>query len=94
MLRSFAYVRGVAERGGGDPAALAAWESAARQAYLAGYRGAVRAAPLPLVPADDEAFMAALAAWELDKALYEGPYELRNRPDWVELPLRGLKDGT
>jgi trehalose synthase-fused probable maltokinase len=94
MLRSFAYARGVAERGGGNPAALAAWESAARQAYLEGYRAAVRAAPLPLVPADEEAFMAALAAWELDKALYEVAYELRNRPDWVELPLRGLIDGT
>jgi predicted trehalose synthase len=29
------------------------------------------------------------ALW-LDKAAYELEYELNNRPDWVEIPLRGL----
>ena len=36
------------------------------------------------------ALLAALAAWELDKVLYEIAYEVRNRPHWVELPLRSL----
>ena len=26
----------------------------------------------------------------LEKALYEVAYELANRPDWVEIPLRGI----
>lgn len=91
MLRSFAYARGAAQRGQvADAAALAAWEAASREAFLSGYREAVREAPVPLVPADDGDFKAALAAWELDKALYEVAYEVRNRPDWVELPLQSL----
>jgi trehalose synthase-fused probable maltokinase len=96
MLRSFAYARGAAEREYQDAARepdrarLSAWETAARRAFLKGYREAIRDAPVPLVPAADEAFRAALAAWELDKALYEIAYEVRNRPHWVELPLRSL----
>ena len=96
MLRSFAYARGVAARAAaasgrpGDARRLAAWELLARQAFLAGYRDAIRASPVPLVPMDDDAFMEALAAWELDKALYEIAYEVRNRPDWVELPVLSL----
>ncbi len=39
---------------------------------------------------DGEAFDAATAAWELDKALYEIAYELGNRPDWLDLPLDAL----
>ena len=97
ILRSFGYARGAAERALGadaDEAArarLAHWEAGARGAFLAGYRAALAAAPLPLVPDDEEAFSRALAAWELDKALYEIAYDVRNRPDWLELPLRALQ---
>ena len=96
MLRSFAYARGAAERSLGPhlsqaaAARLSAWEATARREFVAGYRAAVRSAPVPLVPAGDVAFANALAAWELDKALYEIAYEVRNRPDWLELPLRAL----
>jgi predicted trehalose synthase len=27
----------------------------------------------------------------IEKALYEARYELDNRPDWVSIPLRGLR---
>ena len=30
----------------------------------------------------------------LDKAIYELAYELNNRPDWVNIPLKGLIDLT
>ena len=96
MLRSFAYARGAAERTaeGSDfehqQERLDMWERAAREAFLAGYRNAVQHAPNPLVPDTDDAFASALAAWELDKTLYEIAYEIRNRPDWLALPLRAL----
>jgi maltose alpha-D-glucosyltransferase/alpha-amylase len=96
MLRSFAYARGAAERAADvsrDRAAtsrLEAWEAGARRAFLEGYRQALAATAMRLVPEDDEALARALAAWELDKALYEVAYEARNRPDWLELPLRSL----
>jgi maltose alpha-D-glucosyltransferase/alpha-amylase len=95
MLRSFAYARGAAERAAdaSDRAVtdrLEAWEAGARRAFLEGYREALVATAMRFVPGDDDAFARALAAWELDKALYEVAYEARNRPDWLELPLRSL----
>jgi maltose alpha-D-glucosyltransferase/alpha-amylase len=27
----------------------------------------------------------------IEKALYELGYELNNRPDWIRIPLRGLR---
>jgi maltose alpha-D-glucosyltransferase/alpha-amylase len=28
----------------------------------------------------------------VEKAVYELHYELNNRPDWIEIPLRGILD--
>jgi maltose alpha-D-glucosyltransferase/alpha-amylase len=91
MLRSFGYARGMAARSpGADDGRLLAWEREARQGFLTGYRDVVAAAPAPLVPADDAQFASAVAAWELAKAIYEVRYELGNRPDWLDVPLRSL----
>ena len=96
MLRSFAYARGAAERVAeiaATPAAndrLQNWEVGARRAFLKGYRQGLASTTNRYVPEDDAAFGRALAAWELDKALYEVAYEARNRPNWLELPLRSL----
>jgi trehalose synthase-fused probable maltokinase len=86
MLRSFDYLFAHVDRlhgaGPGDPAALA-------EAFLAAYRrGASRSAWWP-ADADEERRL--LAAFTLDKAVYELAYELANRPDWVEVPLGALE---
>ncbi|MDA8296336.1 MAG: putative maltokinase [Actinomycetota bacterium] len=58
-------------------------------AYLGGYLE--RIAGSPLLPADPGELSTLLVAHVLDKALYELRYELANRPEWVQLPLYGLR---
>jgi maltokinase len=73
MMRSFDYA--AASVPGPDSAA---WRDGCREAFLAGYtdgRG---------LDADDAGL---LASYEADKAVYEVVYEVRNRPDWVGIPL-------
>ena len=96
MLRSFAYARGAAERSLPDPQdphgeAPVAGVGAGRPRGLPGrLSGGHQSAPMSLVPEDESSFQQALAAWEIDKALYEIAYEARNRPDWIEIPLLTL----
>jgi trehalose synthase-fused probable maltokinase len=96
MLRSLDYAahavahgRAESERTGAL-AALTAWEAAARDALLGGYREAVARSPVPVAPADAGALRAACAPFELQKAVYELRYELDNRPTWVAIPLAGI----
>ena len=73
MMRSFDYAAASVP---GD--AAGAWRDGCRAAFLDGYtdgRG---------LGADDAGL---LAAYEADKAVYEVVYEVRNRPDWVGIPL-------
>jgi len=72
-------------------AALTSWEAQARHAFLTGYGSAVTESPAPLVPAAGQALRAACAPFELQKAAYELRYELDNRPDWVAIPLAGIR---
>ena len=32
-----------------------------------------------------------LSIYELEKAIYELQYELDNRPDWVSIPVAGIR---
>lgn len=43
------------------------------------------------IPEDEESFEILLETYLLEKAIYELKYELNNRPDWVIIPLRGIK---
>jgi maltokinase len=92
MLRSFHYASAVAstERDGGALQDLAAkWEDRNRQAFLRGYMRA--AAPGGILPPDPECVGAVLAAFELEKAVYELSYERAHRPDWIHIPLGALR---
>src|SRR6266436_4010270 len=44
------------------------------------------------IPKDSEDLQVMLEAYLLDKAVYEIGYELNNRPSWVLIPIRGIKD--
>jgi maltose alpha-D-glucosyltransferase/alpha-amylase len=99
MLRSFGYAAAAAltaVAAGATPRARgAAWERVSREAFLAGYfagpdvlgDGYVRADYLPASRAHADAL---LRVFELEKLFYELRYEVRNRPDWLPIPLRGL----
>jgi maltose alpha-D-glucosyltransferase/alpha-amylase len=96
MLRSFSYAAASALRGGVQSPAEAAtlepvaatWEQVTRAAFLQGYAEAVRGSALfELFDPNDEL----LALLELQKAFYELRYELNNRPDWVRIPLAGIR---
>jgi maltose alpha-D-glucosyltransferase/alpha-amylase len=43
------------------------------------------------VPQNPDDLQVLLEAYLLDKAVYEIGYELNNRPDWVVIPIRGIK---
>src|SRR5690606_30010718 len=83
MLRSLDYAAGAAVHDGGDAIAAAAWAARARDAFLDGY-----AAGAGRDPREDATLLAAL---ELDKALYEAVYEARNRPEWLAIPVAGVR---
>lgn len=76
MVRSFDYARSAHP----EPASAEAlaWADAATAAFLDGYcAGEPPRADL-------------LNGYVIDKAVYEVVYEIRNRPDWVQIPLRAV----
>ncbi len=97
MLRSLSYARFAALRArpADIPDHVAAsrlmeWEQGARSAFLSGYRSETVERGTTFLPANEADFTTALAAWSLDKAIYEVNYEINNRPDWLPLPLEAL----
>jgi maltokinase len=95
MLRSFHYAPAVAIREYGVDADAEteilgrAWEARNVEAFLRGYEGTdgIEA----VLPPDGEARRLVLAAFTLDKAVYEVAYESAHRPEWVSIPTAAVE---
>jgi maltose alpha-D-glucosyltransferase/alpha-amylase len=77
-----------------------AWKRAVTAGFLRGYLARAQDAPfLPTAPRAPSAPRAhvspsqlalMLRFYELERVVYELGYEMNNRPDWLDIPLRGL----
>jgi maltose alpha-D-glucosyltransferase/alpha-amylase len=93
MIRSFEYAAGIVEREGQLSESgrahlrahnlLALFRKTAADAFLSGYEKG-RGQPL------SEKERRLITAFAIEKAAYEVAYEVANRPDWIDIPLRGL----
>ncbi|MBX3301293.1 MAG: hypothetical protein KF693_03675 [Nitrospira sp.] len=96
MLRSFNYAaQAVLQRhrpiSAPEGVIMTDWERAARVVFLDGYRSIAEPGKVKFLPDTWEDAMRVLQVYELDKALYELQYELHNRPDWLPIPLQGIR---
>lgn len=84
MLRSFDYVgASIAPAVHASPATAIEWAEKSRAAFLEGYHDEAGRTLIGQEPL--------LAAFELDKAIYESVYESRNRPTWLPIPLQAVR---
>jgi maltokinase len=87
MLRSFAYITSAVEIQRGQKAPDG-FEVGARERFLRSYFTEIDPT---LLPAGEAAVANLLSIYELEKAIYELQYELDNRPDWVTIPVAGIR---
>lgn len=100
MLRSFDYVAGSlamqaaeadaagVEASSADPARE--WASASRDAFIRGYRQGLADRGVAADAIERMLDARLLAAFELDKAVYETRYEALHRRDWLPIPLAAI----
>jgi maltokinase len=77
MLRSFDYAAH------SNPSVVPGWADACRTAYCSGYA--------EVSGRDPRTDPVLLRAYETDKAIYEVVYEARHRPDWLPVPMAGVR---
>ncbi|MEE8628007.1 MULTISPECIES: maltose alpha-D-glucosyltransferase [Methylobacterium] len=97
ILRSFAYggetvsrevASRFAEAGDRAKAAVDAWRGMVSGAFLDAYAATVQGSRAAVTDAATQERLLQLCL--LQKALYEIDYEANNRPDWIEIPARGV----
>jgi len=76
-----------------DKAAIEPWAEllyhALKNTFLHSYLTMVSGASF--IPKNQESLIILLEAYLLDKAIYELAYELNNRPEWINIPIKGIK---
>ena len=92
MLRSFHYAAHHALRSRSGDEAMDSWAEGWSRlvsgTFLEAWTEITREAPF--TPGDRDDAQRLLAGFLLEKAIYEIGYELNHRPEWVEIPVRGL----
>jgi maltose alpha-D-glucosyltransferase/alpha-amylase len=96
MLRSFNYATHAVlkqrpEVSSTDVELMTEWEGAVRASFLDGYCSVARPGEAVFFPATWDEALQLIRVYELDKAVYELRYEMRNRPDWLSIPLQGIR---
>ena len=96
MLRSFNYAACAARREGTgnaqeDEMITTLWERLVTDAFWNGYTAIARPGHVSFMPGTHAGAHTVLRLFELDKTIYEIGYELNNRPDWLNIPLNGLR---
>jgi maltose alpha-D-glucosyltransferase/alpha-amylase len=99
MLRSFDYAAAAAQMrlppavatASTDLASFAGeWRTAAAESFLGAYRESI--AGVASYPADAQTARRWLDLFTLEKACYEIVYEANNRPGWLLIPVRGVRE--
>ncbi|MBI5573946.1 MAG: maltose alpha-D-glucosyltransferase [Elusimicrobia bacterium] len=65
------------------------WYNYVAGAFLRSYFDTVK--EMPFIPQDKEELKIMLDAFILEKAVYELGYEINNRPEWITIPIKGMK---
>jgi len=92
MIRSFDYAVETARSARPDSPASTADVRRLRGAFLDGYLSSVPSGRGAFLPDSRSAIDAWITCFEAEKALYEIEYEINNRPGWVRIPLKGIRD--
>lgn len=66
------------------------WYKTCAATFLKGYLEL--ASKTSIVPKSERHFRILMDAYLMEKAVYELGYELNNRPDWIVIPIQGIKE--
>jgi maltose alpha-D-glucosyltransferase / alpha-amylase len=98
MLRSFHYAiyMGQLENQSKFPESdeilrpwLEAWYEIVHHTFVESYIETAKNASF--MPKEEREITDLLSVYTIEKAIYEADYEFNNRPDWLHIPLNGLK---